>query len=101
MKRQIIVVTGMGGDSAVRKICRIIQRWNDKSNRVVLFDSQWESAESYPDKYKRLLDFYDSLDSNEISVVAYSAGGALAVRLLAERSNINKLVIVQLYWAMV
>lgn len=92
-KKTVIVVPGLGDEAAVSKIRAITKRWGNNYD-VRFFDSRWESDESLQDKQKRLRDFAKLHTGKNTSVVAYSAGGALAITLLNVGIKINKLVLI-------
>lgn len=81
IQHRILVIPGLGDIHATDWI---INRWKTEDRHVSLFDPQWETSEAYEDKFNRLLSFYDESEF-ETKLVAISAGGSLAVRLLKER----------------
>lgn len=92
-KKTVIVVPGLGDEAAVSKIRAITKRWGNNYD-VRFFDSRWESSEPYENKRQRLNEFAKNSNDENVSVVAYSAGGALAITLLNVGIKINKLVLI-------
>lgn len=90
----IIVIPGLGDEDAVKKIRWIVKRWSTPNRKVQIFQSQWETKESAEKKLHRLKVFLERHSSERVSIVAYSAGGALAMRLLKEHPSIERFVLI-------
>jgi pimeloyl-ACP methyl ester carboxylesterase len=62
-----------------------------------VFDSMWDTDESYTAKYSRLMDFCEEIElgvDEELTVIGVSAGGSLAIRYLHENPDVDKAYLV-------
>ena len=92
----IIVIPGLGDEQSSGYAKRIVHRWEKADTEVIWFDSRWYANETFKAKFKRLLSTYDhaAKQDGNVSVVSYSAGGALMVSLLAERKLSGRAVVI-------
>lgn len=88
----VIIVPGLGDENSLNRIRKLLKFWA-KDRRVLFFDARWSSSEAYDCKQKRLTDLIKSHEKSLLSVVAYSAGGALAVSC-TDSKNINKIILI-------
>ncbi len=90
--QQILYIPGLGDAEATKFLA---DRWEKPDREVVTFDTRWASNEPYTEKYQRLLGVFGDLSLvDDIEVIAQSAGGALATRLISEKPEINQAAII-------
>ena len=94
MKELVIVIPGLGSNMVRNRIEAIVRRWERPNRPVQIFNSNWSSNESFDQKLSRLIKQVDGYKGAKISVVAFSAGGALATSLLDRSSNISKVILI-------
>lgn len=94
--RTILVVPGLGGPRSIKMVKWLVKRWEDSDTKVIVFESRWNSDETSKEKLDRLKELADKNVSseNDLSVVAYSAGGALAVSGLTTNRKLSTLTLV-------
>lgn len=92
----ILYIPGLG-EGFVLKVqlfyIAFINAFRTSENRIVVFESRWESAETYPDKMLRLQAFYKKYNHPEV-IVAPSAGGALATLLSNSNNDLKEVHVI-------
>lgn len=85
--RQILYIPGLGD---AKPTGWIVKRWQNSSRKVTIFDTKWSTKETHLQKYTRLKKMYHSISNQgEVQIVAISAGGSLATKLLSEFPEIK------------
>jgi len=85
---QYLIIPGLGDGLSARKLFR---RWSSRTRQVTVFETNWATDEPYHAKYKRLLEAYNKIKSRgPVTLVAISAGGALANRILSENPEVSR-----------
>lgn len=89
------MIPGLGGQQAMNRAFAIAKHWKDRQTTVSMFDPEWHTDEPLDQKFQRLLTFFDEISSEvDVFIVAYSAGGPLAISLFAERKTIKRCILI-------
>lgn len=90
MIENIVFIPGLGEGFLTNLQNKYVRTWKNKNRRIYVFEPRWSSEEDYENKYSRLTDLIQKIDKNEkLTIVAASAGGSLATRLLSEIDRIS------------
>ncbi len=95
MGKQLIFVSGFGDSKSY--FYRLLARaWRNSHFTSYVYIFGWDDKSTdYGTKYERFLNFVDTLPNNdELYLVGISAGGTIALRTLADRPYIKKVVAV-------
>jgi len=87
MKRDILLIPGLGGPETIQRLQNQIDRLNKRRTaKIHVFIANWETSETFSDKYSRLRTDYEALGKPPV-LYGISAGGPLAVLLGAEHRH--------------
>lgn len=84
MATRYIYLSGLGDRfDAVRRV--MLAMWRLRGRNIVLVPMSWgEVSESYQRKQQRIREEIDSGSAEEVVLIGESAGGAMAIRMLAD-----------------
>lgn len=89
-----LYIPGLGEGAVLsfqKKYIALLNVFRSKQNKIVVFDSQWESDETFETKFNRLRSMYEHI--HPVNIVGPSAGGSLAISLYLEHTNTKVYVI--------
>lgn len=92
----VLYIPGLGSGRSFtiqRSWVRTLNVFRSKGKKISIFDSKWESNESYIEKYGRLKKFYDETGKPP-TIWAVSAGASLGVRLCYDDGSYKSLNLV-------
>lgn len=86
-----LLIPGLGDEESLYIVKKF---WKLRNRNLDTFDTRWATKENADDKFNRLCEFYESIDSKKVELICISAGGSLATQLLARYPEITKAIFI-------